>query len=245
MRYTKMREWLSRMQRDQRSRRDRYDGRDYRDYNDGRDYRDYNDGRDMRNPYGSRGGYVRSDRARGRDNDYSRMGDMARDREYDGRDYNRDYNDSSNQMDGRDYQYDRQFDRDSARRVGYFDYNDDYNYDSRRDYGDMARRRDYHSEDYKLTPKEIRKWSKELDGKFTTEQVEQIARQIGIKFDEFEPELLTVIANMMASDYGKATNVDMMTAIKMAKAFLCDEDFDGTPEEKAYLYYTAIVEKED
>ena len=66
MRYTKMREWLSRMKRDERS------------------------GRDSRNPYGSRGGYVRSDRARGRDY-YDRMGDMARDREYDGRDYNRNY----------------------------------------------------------------------------------------------------------------------------------------------------------
>lgn len=220
MRYTKFREYLSRMNRDERM------------------------SRDGRNPYGSRGGYVRSDRARGRD--YDRMGDMARDREHDGRDYNRDYNRADYEMDGRDREYDRQSSRDYARRVGYFDYDTDYaydrgasKYDMRRDYGDYA------SEDYKLSKEEIKKWNKELGGKYSTEQIEQIAKQERIKFEEFSPELLTAITNMMASDYGKELNTDMATYVKMAKAFLCDEDFDGTPEEKAYLYYTAIVEKEE
>ena len=221
MRYTRFREYLNRMNKDQRS------------------------GRDMRNPYGSRGGYVRSDRARGRDY-YDRMGDMAYDREHDGRDYNRDYNRADYEMDGRDREYDRQSRGDYARRVGYFDYDTDYaydrgasKYDMRRDYGDYA------SEDYKLSKEEIKKWNKELGGKYSTEQIEQIAKQERIKFEEFSPELLTAITNMIASDYGKELNTDMATYVKMAKAFLCDEDFDGTPEEKAYLYYNAIVNKEE
>ena len=172
------------------------------------------------------------------------MGDMARDREYDGRNYDRNYDRAKSEMDGRDYQYDRQHSPDYARRVGYFDYNDDYKYDGR-DYTDMAMHRDYAEENYKLTPKEIRKWNKELSGKYTKEQIEQIATQMGVKFEEFTPELLTVITNMIESDYGKDLNADITTYVKLAKAFLCDEDFDGTPEEKAYLYYTAIVEKEE
>ena len=229
MRYTRFREYLNRMNRDQRS------------------------GRDMRNPYGSRGGYVVSDR-RSRDYNYG-MGNMARDGEYNSRDYNRDYNQSDYARGGRGSQSNGQSSRDYARRVGYFDYNDDYNYDMAHgsdynyDMGYDMRGRDYAEENYKLTPSEIRKWEKELKKEsgsaFTTDQVRQIAQQQGIRFDEFTPELLTVIANMMYSDYGETVKGDISTFVKLAKDFLCDEDFDGTPEEKAYLYYTAIVEKED
>jgi len=121
----------------------------------------------------------------------------------------------------------------------------DYNYDM----GYDMRGRDYAEENYKLTPSEIRKWEKELKKEngsaFTTDQVRQIAQQQGIRFDEFTPELLTVIANMMYSDYGETVKGDISTFVKLAKDFLCDEDFDGEPEEKAYLYYNAIVNKED
>lgn len=34
------------------------------------------------------------------------------------------------------------------------------------------------------------------------------------------------------------------TKYYLAKAFLDDKDFDGEPEEKLYLYYKCIVEKE-
>lgn len=214
--------------------------------------------RDMRNPYGSRGGYVVSDR-RGRDYDY-RMGDMARDREYNSGNADMHYYEPDFARGGRGNQYSRQSSRDN-------DYNydmrgmnydmargRDYNYDMRDRNYDMnmgydMRGRDYAEENYRLTPTEIRKWEKELKKEngsaFTTDQIRQIAQQHGIRFEEFTPELLTVIANMMYSDYGETVKGDISTFVKLAKDFLCDEDFDGTPEEKAYLYYNTIVNKDD
>lgn len=188
-------------------------------------------------------------RRRGRDY-YGRMGDMAHNREYIGSSRDRNYTKSDYEASGRGREYDRQYGRDYARRVGYFDYNDDYsNYDMP-DYNyDMAMRRDYGSDEFRLTPSEIRKWEKELKretgSSFSVDQVRSIAEQHNIHFDEFSPELLTVVANMMHSDFKNSINPDITTSVRMAKDFLCDDDFDGTPEEKAYLYYTAIVNKEE
>lgn len=210
---------------------------------------------DRRNPYGSRGGYVSSDR-RGRD--YTGMGDYARGREYarryndmayDQSNYARDRNYSqSDRQSGSDYGYDYNMgmrDRnDYARRYGYFDYNTE-DYARNRDYRDY---RDYAEDDYKLSKKEIREWNKKLQkegGKYTEEQIMPLAQQMGIRFDEFSPELLTAVTNMMMTDYGMVINADLPMYVKLAKAFLCDEDFDGEPEEKAYLYYKSIVEQED
>lgn len=217
MRYTRMRDWLSRSARDMRA-------------------------RDRRNPYGSRGGYVTSDR-RGRDYEYGGMGDMARNGQYSNQQGDRHYPEYDYARGGNYNQYSGQSNRDNdyygdmTRRSGYFDYN---TYDERgRDYG----------EDYKLTPSEIRKWERELKQNrgsgFTVDQVRQVAQQHGIRFDEFTPELLTVITNMMYSDYGETAKGDITMYVKLAKDFLCDEDFDGTPEEKAYLYYNVIVNKDD
>lgn len=201
--------------------------------------------RDMRNPYGSRGGYVVSDR-RGRDYEYERMGNMARNGEYSSSqtdryhpmyDYaeGRNYNQSSGQS-SRDNDYYGDMNYYPVRRMGTFDYNT---------YGG----RDYGEDEYRLTPTEIRKWEKELKSSggsaFTVDQVRQVAQQYGIRFDEFTPELLTTITNMMYSDYKDSVRGDINVYVKMAKDFLCDEDFDGEPEEKAYLYYNAIVNKED
>ena len=236
MRYSRMREWLARSNRD------------------------------MRNPYGSRGGYVSSDR-RGMDYAYDRMGDMARGREYDRRYSDRNYNSSHYQMGNMGSQYDREYGRDNAtRRSGYFDYNtqdgnydmnyshnygydmgDMYGRDRNYDYGyDMARRRDYGEDEFKLSKKEIRNWENSIKGgmKFTVEQVMPIAQQFGIKFDEYSPELLTAVTNAMCSDFGDVVKGDVSLYVRMAKAFLEDKDFDGEPEEKAYLYYTSIVDKE-
>lgn len=193
MRYTRMRDYLSRRSRDRRG----YD-------------RDYNRGGDM-------AGYRQ----------YDRMGD---DYAYDER--GGDYNQSSRQYDryngDMNYYY-------PVRRSGYFNYNT---------YGG-----DYASGgNFKLSPSEIRKWDAELKksgANYTVDQVRQVAQQHGIRFDEFSPELLTAVANMMHSDFKGVINGDVGMFVKMAKAFLCDEDFDGEPEEKAYLYYNAIVNKED
>ena len=241
MRYSRFREYLARQNRDMRA-------------------------RDMRNPYGSRGGYVVSDRrgdydyAGNSNMDYARQSRGSNgDRHYPMFDYARGSNSSqsSGQSRGSDRNYE-DMNYYPIRRMGTFDYNtygsdygyEDYDMRGGRDYNyDMRGRRDYGEDDYKLTPSEIRKWEKELKqnggANFTPDQVRQVAQQHGIRFDEFSPELLTVIANAMYSDYGETVKGDISMYVKMAKDFLCDEDFDGEPEEKAYLYYNAIVNKED
>lgn len=228
MRYNRFREYLARTNRDMRA-------------------------RDMRNPYGSRGGYVVSDK-RGRMYDYAGNGGVDYARQYNGTNSDRhhtmwdyaessNYNQPSGQSSGRDANYEMNYY--PVRRSGYFDYNTyggDYGYD-------MRSVRDYAENDYKLTPTEIRKWEKELKQSgglaFNIDQIRQVAQQHGIRFDEFTPELLTAIANMMYSDYHDTVKGDITMYVKLAEDFLCDEDFDGTPEEKAYLYYNAIVSKED
>ena len=224
-------------------------------YNRFRDYlarssRDMRNGRDMRNPYGSQGGYVVSGRRS--DYGYERMGDMARNRQYGGSNNDRFYpmydfaeGGNYNQSNRQSNDYYGNMNYYPVRRKGTFDYN---TYGSDFDY-DMARGRDYAENEFKLTPTEIRKWEKELKknggSAFTVDQIMQVAQQHGIRFDEFTPELLTVIANMMYSDYKDTVKGDISMYVKLAKDFLCDEDFDGEPEEKAYLYYNAIVNKED
>lgn len=197
--------------------------------------------RDGRNPYGSRGGYVRSDRTMRRE-DYAR-GRYGMDSNYDGRRYD-DGNDYANydepeyDMASRDYERGRQSRRDYGYGygVGMFDYDTE-------DWGSEEKMR--------LTSKDIKKWEKHMEnadgttGKhFETDQVRQVAQQLGIRFEEYSPELLTAITNMMYSDYCKLHGNDIMSYVKMARAFLDDDDFDGTPEEKAYLYYKCIVEKD-
>lgn len=201
--------------------------------------------RDGRNPYGSRGGYVvsRDPRRRDRAEDYEeymedgRQGvrgtgryGMGGSRYYGDRNYE--------QPMGRDYNHEEDY----GYGVGYFDYDtEDYGYDM--NYG-----RDYGT---KLTSKDIKKWEKHLENadgttgaKYSVDQVKQVAQQLGIRFDEYSPELLSAIANMMYSDYCKVFGSDLSIYVKMARAFLDDDDFDGSPEEKAYLYYKCIVEKE-
>lgn len=225
--------------------------------------------RDMRNPYGSRGGYVVSDKAmndmaRGRDyadmarggrggNDYAGYGDYARGgrgggyrdyadyAEYDSR---KDYNDYASwdyARYGRDYEQDGQYGNDGGYGygVGMFDYNT-------QDYGygrDGAN---------KLSRREIKKWEKELEGadgtkgpKWQVEQIKPIAQQQGIKFDEYSPELFAAVMNSLYSDYCKVLGADPIMYAKLTKAWLEDDDFDGAPEEKAMLYYKCIVSKDD
>lgn len=133
-------------------------------------------------------------------------------------------------------------------------YNDMY-YEEDMARGGRGRDRNYEEYDmdsHQLKSKDIKKWEKELknaDGtrgpKYQEEQVVQMAKQMNIRFDEYSEELFTAIVNMMYSDYCKVLGGDAMLYIKLAKSFLEDEDFDGSPKEKAMLYYKCIVEKDD
>lgn len=203
--------------------------------------------RDGRNPYGSRGGYVTSNR---RDRG---MNDYAMDyNNYDSARYDMGRSDYASMqprydMRGRDYGYSQQR----------YDGND-YGYDMRmRDYGgDYGR--DYGEQYGKMSQKDIEKWKhsfKNADGSqgehFNKEQVMQATRSIGINdMSEFGSEDIFCLAmNMMYSDYcmvARKYNVDRPDYYaELAKAFLKDKDFGGKPEEKLYLYYKCIAEEDN
>ena len=157
--------------------------------------------RDGRNPYGSKGGYVRD--------------------RYDGDDY---------EMDGRDY-----------RRRGSRDYAD-YEMDYRGG-------RDYHKRAYD----DIKRWSRDLaedmEDKykqfFKMETITAKAEDMGIKFDKFDPFELYVTVLMMFSDYKDALNTaNVDVYIKLAKAWLCDNDVAVRYGDKLHAYYTHIVDGE-
>ena len=233
---------------------------------------------DGRNPYGSRGGYVTSRDPRHRrdsgehdepymDNRYERdtghhyreyaekpyaqmRGNFEYDRYYD--EYDCDYGDDYGD-DMRDYR--------GGRRM---DYGNDYRgrarnakgqYTSRGGRGDRGM--DYgDDEEYRLTEHDIKDWEKDMDNNdgtrgfhFTKEQVEDIAKRVGIDPKEFGDHSLWVATNMKYSDYcgvAKKFGVDRPEYyVESAKAFLKDKDFDGTGAEKLYIYYKTIVEKDD
>ena len=180
---------------------------------------------DGRNPYGSRGGYVRD---KNDYNDYAMRG-------------NRDRNDYGYDMVRRD------------RNMDYATYNENRMRD--RDYEDDYRRRDYGKPEM-FSHKDMETWKsmmKNEDGTrgehFRAEQVKHACQQAGIDCEEFGEDIFCLAMNMMYSDYCKVAKkygVDMPEYYAdLAKAFLRDKDFDGKPEEKLYLYYKAIVEKDD
>ena len=207
--------------------------------------------RDHRNPYGSRGGYVRSDR---------------RDRAYDmGMDYNYDRRERSPRY---DYRYDRaadyaadmrraEYDREHSMDRDYADYNMrdrdygyDYNYDMR-DYRDYRDYRGRYDRGNTLSEDELMEWSKEmmseLDEKdkqlFTKENIEKKAQEMGIKFKEFTfPEFYTTVM-MLYTDYNKTLGkANFDTYICLAKDWLADEDAEMQYGEKLAAYYDSVVE---
>ena len=194
---------------------------------------------DKRNPYGSRGGYVR-DRRDDYEDDY-RGG--------------RDYEENQNSRMGKRGDY-RPYDMDDmARGDRRRDRNEDYaNY---RDYEDDYRRdRNDYGKPKMFSHKDMETWKsmmKNEDGTrgvhFRWEQVKHACEQAGIDCEEFGEDIFCLAMNMMYSDYCKVAKkygVDRPEYYAdLAKAFLRDKDFDGKPEEKLYLYYKAIVEQDD
>jgi hypothetical protein len=226
--------------------------------------RDSRRGRDGRNPYGSRGGYVDSRSGRGRDYNMEdmrgrdradmRYGNDGRGRndyaEYDSRRDYRDYAEHDMQSDYGDYEQHRQYDmayEDMRSNRGGYKPVEAMGY-----FSGYAGGGDYYDGHEKLSRKDIKKWEKSLENadgtkgkKYEVEQIQQVAKQIGVRFEEYSPEVFTMVVNMMYADYCKVLGSDMMIYVKLAKAFLEDDDFEGEPEEKVMLYYKCIVEKDD
>lgn len=181
---------------------------------------------DGRNPYGSRGGYVvDSRRDRGREYDDYNRGNYRNDYgEYDVR-----YNYREDEMwhperDGRRGEYPEQY-RDFGR-------------------GDV--------EFGKMTRRDIEEWKHNLENSdgthgehFHREQIENIARNMNFRDDM---DIVCMTANMMYADYcnvAKKYGLDKPEFyLELAKAFLEDRDFKGSGEEKLWLYYKCIAEKD-
>lgn len=203
--------------------------------------------RDRRNPYGSRGGYVVSDK---RDMPRGRMYDRyERDRTGDYRDYESDYPTDRRDYRGRDGHYD-DYEYDMRGGRDYDDYRD-YGYD----YGEY--RRDYGEDAYTISKKDMNDWKRDLinsDGSrgehFTEEKIVMAAKQMGVRFDDYSEKEFAMTANMLYSDYGKTLKAvippDRESHIyaALAKDFLEDEDSALEGSEKLAVYYNCVVKDE-
>ena len=207
----------------------------------------------------SRGGYVVNDRNydyRGK-SDYN-MGYTNYDSKRGGRmDYN-DYHEPF-QDPNRNFQYNREHNRydeykmygpgmnkqynQSNDYAGYRDYNDYRDYREYRDY------RDYSEEEQKYK-KHLKEWEEKLKRKdrfgVPKEQIIKQAKNMDVKFDEFDEEEFYTIYLMHISDYPKNSN-DYNNYISMAKSWLEDDDVKMKGGDKlcAYLYTIVLGKKED
>ena len=207
-------------------------GRGRNDYARGELYRnDY--ANDMRNPYGARGGYVRD----------SRLEDEWR------RPFNeQDYQETRFHGEVQPIGYEEREEQDSARGRGRSrDYRGgDYRNDYRNDYNDYEN--DYamdfakEDEDWK---KHLKKWCEELKhyDKFNMpkDQVINQARQMKVKFNNYNEEEFYVTYLMKISDDEDNLISNPQMAIIMAKNFLEDKDSKLKGSDKLCAYYYEIV----
>lgn len=111
-------------------------------------------------------------------------------------------------------------------------------------------------EDVALSHKELKKWEQELhnaDGTqgahFSREAVRRTAEHIGVMYEHYDEADLCMATNMLYSDYSEVlrpmipSDKEAMVYVKLAKAFLEDED-GRRGAEKLAMYYYAIVYEE-
>lgn len=167
------------------------------------------------------------------------------------RDYRRDYRDYGDYNDYGDYRDRRdRRDRRQDRRDRNMDYRRDYQHE---DYG-----YDYADEGMRLSKTDMKEWKKELENAdgtkgehFPKEQIEDIAEKLGVRFDEYNENEFCMVVNMLYSDYCEALKMyipqekEAIAYVKMAKAFLEDEDASAEGWEKLSVYYNCIVKDED
>lgn len=149
---------------------------------------------------------------------------------------------------GRDYE-DGDY-RDSRRRRDYRDYEDE----DERDYDYEYDYEDGHDKPLRLTKSDMRRWKakmKNYDGtkgeKYDAEQIDQVARKMGIRFDEFSEKEFCLAVNMIYSDYGHvlkkfvSPDKELHLCAELAQAFLDDPD-GPEPSEKLALYFHCIAD---
>ena len=209
--------------------------------------------RDGRNPYGSRGGYVTTRR---RDRRSGRMGEHTSP-QYDSRhDYNYDSRYDS-RMDGNYPMEHEQYDYHNRPMEFYGiggmyrpDYRSDYRYDRRDRMYDNNYYEDYASEDMeKEYEEDLHEWINKLKkyDKYglSKEQLIQQAKNMGVKFKDYDEMEFYAVYLMMISDY-PSVGGDYPIYIQMAKDFLEDEDsaLKGSDKVCEYLYKIVLDEEE-
>lgn len=214
-----------------------------RDMRSGRDYRSragngyLNDAevqyqmgmRDGRNPYGSRGGYVVSDRSNGNDyamdyrNDYAER-NRRYDYRYDNESRNRDFN-----------RYPEQYGEHARPYMDYEMRNRDYRYDYRMDYDDMEK--EYH-EDLKKWIEKLQKMDTRI--KVGKDQVIRQAKNMNVRFNDFTEEEFYATYLMIISDFPTISN-DYNVYLSMAKDWLMDKDAKLQGSDKLCTYMYEIV----
>lgn len=177
---------------------------------------------DGRNPYGSKGGYVR-DHAMDSRSDYN-YGPMM--------DYEMD--ERRRRMDGKVYYSDGHYPY--HHEMMYYPHDMDYRSHKRASY---------------LSEEELRKWSSRLMREIgerenlKMEAIMKRAESLAINFDKFSPHEFYTTMLMIYSDFHKTlgtANVDLY--LKLAKDWLCDEDAEVRYGEKLAAYYYSVVKGE-
>ena len=210
---------------------------------------------DERNPYGSKGGYVMSSkRGRGRDRE---MGN-----DYNYPEYYSGYNSENNaQYPMPDYHHYPQQYGEHNRPMEYQMYGvggimpmyneHKINYDAR--YGGMYPY-DYGMNDYGMEEedykKELHKWSEKLKHKdrFHKEKNEiiQMARSMGARFEKYNEDEFVAIYYMIVSDYRNELIPSAQQAVLFAIDWLEDDDVAMKGSEKVCSYlYATVLGKED
>ena len=174
--------------------------------------------RDMRNPYGSKGGYVRDSRGY-----YGKLMDYGHDYpEHMRGDYRGRYDRYSAEKPYRDYEYDRE-------RYG-MEHDEMY---------------DGESKEYEH---DLKDWIDRLKRKdrfgSTKDDIIRKAKSMDVKFDHFDEDEFYATYLMMVSDYKHVAN-DPHHYLAMAKEWLMDDDVALTGSDKlcAYLYTIVLGEE--
>ena len=209
--------------------------------------------RDGRNPYGSRGGYVTSrrgrrdradmnyDMARGGNRGYDRTMDMGYDyAKYSGG-YGSGYNSQRGNQDGH-YPYERYGEHNRPMDFEMYGYG--VGGIRPMDYGKYPYP-DYASEDMEKEWKEhLKKWCEELKRydrfNMPKDQIIQTARQMGVRFDNYNEEEFLTTYYMVMSDFPQGAN-EPHTYLSLAKDWLEDKDSKLKGSEKLCAYYYEVI----
>lgn len=128
----------------------------------------------------------------------------------------------------------------------YNEYNRTYDYEQNYN-RDMVYRPDYKHIDNEYH-EELKEWVEKLKRKdkfgMSYEQVIQQAEDMGVRFRNYDELEFYTTYLMLVSDYGDLIN-DPTIMLKMAKAFLEDDDIEVSPSEKLCIYFYQIVLGED